>query len=219
MSSAYSVSLFTDWSQDVFNQVWIKSLADGDNAFKSEPVFYGATQATEKLHPIVSVSAEPCTPQMGEAGAWYDRLPHFRMAFKPSRGDELQTEFFIARKDAYQALLALNEIREQIAPLLWICEIRTIARDDLWMSPCYQADRVALHFTWKFEWEAVEQLLPVLEAQIAPFNPRPHWGKLFTLAPEIVQSRYAKLGDFRDLVTDYDPDGKFRNAFLDTYIF
>lgn len=219
MSSAYSVSLFTDWTGDVINQVWIKSRVEGDSVFNPKPEFYGATQATRKMHPLPDSDPEPSTEQMGVTGAWYDRLPHFRMAFKPSRGDELQTEYFVAHKDGYQALLALNAIREQIAPVLLVCEVRTIARDDLWMSPCYQAERVAFHFTWKPDEGALQRLLPVLEAQLAPFNPTPHWGKVFTLSPEVVQSRYTRLGDFRDLLSVYDPDGKFRNPFLGTYVF
>jgi len=100
-----------------------------------------------------------------------------------------------------------------------ISEIRTIAADTLWMSPCYQQDSVALHFTWELNWPEVQKLLPLIEARLAPFNPRPHWGKLFTLSPAQVQSFYTKLPDFQQLLRSYDPQGKFRNAFLDTYIF
>jgi xylitol oxidase len=42
----------------------------------------------------------------------------------------------------------------------------------------------------------------------------PHWGKLFTMAPLVLQSRYARIADFRRLLGRYDPHGKFRNAFL-----
>ena len=47
------------------------------------------------------------------------------------------------------------------------------------MSPQYGRDTVGIHFTWKREQEAVERLLVDIEAALAPFDARPHWGKLF----------------------------------------
>jgi len=156
---------------------------------------------------------------MGIPGAWQDRLPHFRMDHTPSSGEELQTEYFVAREHAVAALLALNEIREHIAPLLMISEVRTIAADDLWMSMCYKQDSVALHFTWRMDQPAVQQLLPMIEAQLASFDVRPHWGKLFTLSPMQLEMYYERMQDFRTLLKQYDPQGKFRNAFLNLNIF
>jgi xylitol oxidase len=155
---------------------------------------------------------------MGIVGPWYERLPHFRMDFTPSSGEELQTEYFVPRHHALAALHEVGRIREQVAPLLQISEIRTIAADDLWMSPCYEQDCVAFHFTWVQDWEAVKAVLPMLEEQLAPFDARPHWGKLFTMPAARVQSFYTKLPDFQQLLRQYDPQGKFRNTFLDTYI-
>ena len=217
-SSAYSVSLFTNWQGELINQVWLKRRIT-DRKIPSEPYFFGATRATRKLHPIATLSAEPCTEQMGVLGPWYERLPHFRMDFTPSSGEELQSEYFVPREHAFDALQAVQSTREYIAPYLLISEIRTIAADNLWMSPCYQQTSVALHFTWKLDWPAVRELLPLVEEQLAPFNARPHWGKLFTMSPATLQSRYKKLQDFRDLLQQFDPQGKFRNAFLDTYLF
>ena len=82
------------------------------------------------------------------------------------------------------------------------------------MSPCRKQDSVAIHFTLKQEWNPVQQLLPKIEAALEPFNPRPHWGKLFTMSPKTLASKYEKLKDFVDLVASYDPKGKFRNDFL-----
>ena len=217
--SAYSVSLFTDWQAPLFNQVWLKRLVAASVAPEAEPEFFGATRATRKLHPIGSLSAENCTEQMGRRGPWHERLPHFRMEFTPSSGEELQTEYLVPRSHAVPALRAVQQMRDQIAPLLLISEVRTIAADTLWLSPCYQHACVAIHFTWKKDWPAVQQLLPRIEAALAPFDARPHWGKLFTMAPERVQALYPRLPEFRNLMRRYDPDGKFRNAFLDSYIF
>jgi xylitol oxidase len=219
VSSAYSVSLFTDWQNERVNQVWLKRHVTDDAAMALAPEFFGATLAATDLHPIAALSAEPCTAQMGIVGHWYERLPHFRMENTPSSGEELQTEYFVPRQHAVAALRAVTRLGEQVAPHLMISELRTIAADTLWMSPCYQQACIAIHFTWKLNWPAVRELLPLIEEQLAPFDARPHWGKLFTMPPARLQSLYEKLPDFQQLLRSYDPQGKFRNAFLDTYIF
>ena len=218
-SSAYSVSLFTDWENQRMNEVWIKSRDEKGQAFDATPEFFGATRATKNLHPIAELSAENCTEQMGVPGPWYERLPHFRMGFTPSAGKELQSEYFVPRQHAVEAILAVERLRDQVSPHLMISEIRTIAADHLWLSPCYEQPCVTIHFTWKPDWPAVRKLLPVIERELAPFNARPHWGKLFTTTPAELKSVYKKLPDFIQLSRRYDPQGKFRNQFLDTNIF
>src|ERR1700680_3802561 len=168
-ASGYSVSLFTDWQKKRINEVWIKSRVEPGQEFKPTPEFFGATLATRNLHPIAALSAENCTEQMGVPGPWYERLPHFRMGFTPSAGDELQAEYFVPRKHAVEAILAVEQIRDQVSPHLLITEIRTIAADDFWMSPCYKQNSVAIHFTLKPDWTAVSKLFPVIDAMYSPF--------------------------------------------------
>jgi len=218
-TSAYSVSLFTDWRNKNVNEVWIKSRMEDGQAFKPAPEFFGAKAAARNFHPIAALSAENCTEQMGVPGQWYERLPHFRMGFTPSAGKELQSEYFVPRQHAVEAILAVERLHEQVSPRLLITEIRTIAADDLWMSPCYRQPCVTIHFTWKPDWPAVRRLLPVIEKELAPFKARPHWGKLFTMPPTELRSRYEKLPEFIRLSKSYDPSGKFRNEFLNTNIF
>lgn len=218
MSSGYSVSLFTDWQNKRVSQVWVKRRID-ETVTDLGNDFYGAKAATQNLHPITRLSPENCTDQMGVPGPWYGRLPHFKMGFTPSSGEELQSEFFVPYENAVDALLALEKKGDQIFPHLMISEIRTIAADDLWMSPCYKQKSVAIHFTWKQDTEDVMKLLPMIEAELSPYDVRPHWGKLFTLAPSVLQSRYERYGDFMKLIKQYDPDGKFRNAYLDLNIY
>jgi len=217
MSAGYSVSLFTDWQSDSINEVWIKSRMDEKD--HNQPEFYGAKAATKNLHPIIDHSAESCTDQMGVPGPWYERLPHFKMGFTPSSGKELQSEYFVPLKHAVEAIEAISKLGNQIGPHLFITEIRTIAADNLWMSPCHNQTSVTIHFTWKQETEAVMNLLPLIEKQLAPFNPRPHWGKIFTMEPKVLESHYEKLADFKKLVAEYDPKAKFRNGFLDHNIY
>ena len=218
-SSAYSVSLFTDWRNATFNQVWLKRQIPDGPSLEVEPELFGATLATSHLHPIAALSAENCTEQMGIYGPWYERLPHFRMDFTPSSGEELQSEYIVPRQHAFAAFSVIDKLREYVAPLLQISEVRTIAADKLWMSPCYKQACVSIHFTWKKDWSGVKNVLPMIEDQFSVFDARPHWGKLFTMSPARLQSLYKKLPDFQQLLQFYDPQGKFRNVFLDKYIF
>ena len=218
-ASAYSVSLFTDWQKQRLNEVWLKSRVEPGHAFNATPEFFGAKLAAKNLHPIAELSAENCTEQMGVVGPWYERLPHFKMGFTPSAGKELQTEYFVPRKHAVEAILAVERLRDQITPHLMISEIRTIVADDLWMSPCYKEDCVAIHFTWKQDWPAVSALLPTIERELAPFDVRPHWGKLFTISTAKLRAHYRKLPDFVQLARKFDPNGKFCNDFLNSNIF
>ena len=218
-SSAYSVSLFTDWQKQRMNEVWIKSRVENRRSFAAGPTFFGAKLATKNLHPIAELSPENCTEQMGVPGPWFERLPHFRMGFTPSAGKELQSEYFVPRQHAVEAILAVERLRDLIGPTLMISEIRTVAADNLWLSPCYKQPCVTIHFTWKQDWPAVSKLLRVIEKELAPFNARPHWGKLFNTSPVALKSIYEKLPDFIELSTKYDPHRKFRNEFLNKNIF
>ena len=160
-----------------------------------------------------------CTEQLGVPGPWFERLPHFRMGFTPSSGDELQSEYFVARERAPEAVEALLAIGDRLQPLTQVSELRTIRPDDLWLSPQHGRDSVGIHFTWVADQPRVTRALEAVEAALAPFDARPHWGKLFTMPAAQLQSLYQKLPDFQDLLRTYDPQGKFRNAFLDTHIF
>jgi xylitol oxidase len=211
-ASGYSVSLFTDWQQHRATQVWIKRRGDEGGEFRAE--FFGAKLSTKRLHPLAGHSAENCTEQMGIPGPWYERLPHFRMNFTPSSGAELQSEYFVPRDQAIEAIQAVEKLRDHITPHLFITELRSIHQDDFWMSPCYKRSSMAIHFTWKPEWPEVKQVLPMIEENLKPFHPRPHWAKLFTMPAATLQGSYEKLPEFRQMMAKYDRSGKFRNEFL-----
>jgi xylitol oxidase len=217
-SSADSVSFFTEWRGPVVDAVWLKRRVVGDR-FEAPPRLFGATLATEERHPIRGISPAACTPQLGVPGPWHERLPHFRMDHTPSSGAELQTEYFVAREHLVEAVKGLDAMRDRIAALIQVSEVRTIAADLLWMSMAYRRASAAIHFTWKPDWEAVRRLLPDIEATLQPFEPRPHWGKLFTMEPAQIRARYERLPDFAALARRRDPTGKFSNDFLDRNVF
>jgi alditol oxidase len=218
-ASGYSVSVFTDWQKHRATQVWVKRRVNHGLLSDPKADFYGAKPATQNLHPLAGHSAENCTEQMGIPGPWYERLPHFKMNFTPSSGAELQSEYFVPSDKGYAAILAVEQLRDQITPHLFITEFRTIAADDLWISPCYQRPSMAIHFTWKPEWPEVKKVLPLIEEKLAPFGGRPHWAKLFTMQPATLRAQYARMRDYQALLAQYDPTGKFRNEFITSNIF
>ncbi|WP_235833617.1 FAD-binding protein [Aeromicrobium chenweiae] len=214
-SAAYSVSMFTDWSETGPHQVWLKSRAD-QQAAPTE--LFGATPAAEGVHPLPGISAEFTTQQLGRSGRWWDRLPHFRLGYTPSDGDELQSEFLVPRAHALEAIAAVRALAPQVQRLLLVSEIRTIAGDDLWLSPAHSTDCVALHFTWRLDVPAVTAFLPTLDDALAPFAARPHWGKVFETTPERLLAAYPRLPDFRDLVDKADPERKLANELTESWL-
>ncbi|WBC17334.1 FAD-binding protein [Micromonospora sp. WMMA1998] len=211
LDAAYSVSVFTGWRSDRFDQVWIKQ--DADQAPPSADWLDTVAAGTPR-HPVPGMSPEHCTAQLGEAGPWHERLPHFRLGFTPSSGDELQSEWHVARADAAAALAALDPVAGRIAAVLQVCELRTVAPDELWLSPNFRRDTLALHFTWVGDPVAVAPVLAEVEQRLAPYAPRPHWGKLFDRDPA---PAYPRHGDFRALLREFDPAGKFRTPEMDVY--
>ena len=209
MASAYSVSLFTDWRAPGFRQAWVKRRTDQPLAD-----FPWAAPATAKMHPVPGMPAVNCTEQFGVAGPWQDRLPHFRAEFTPSSGAELQSEYLLPREHAVEALHAVDGIRDTVAGVLQTCEVRTVAADEQWLSPSYGRDTVALHFTWIEDTAAVLPVVRRLEEALDAFDARPHWGKVFTTPADLLRERYPRLGDFRKLARELDPEGKFANAFV-----
>ncbi|MFF7467544.1 FAD-binding protein [Streptomyces sp. NPDC008092] len=207
--AAYSVSLFTDWREPGFRQVWVKRRTD-----RPAVDFEWAAPATEAMHPVPGMPAGNCTEQFGVPGPWHERLPHFRAEFTPSSGDELQSEYLLPRTAAVDALHAVDAVRRTVSPVLQTCEVRTIAADPQWLSPAHGRDSVALHFTWVDDLTAVLPVVRRLEEALEPFDPRPHWGKVFAVPAAEVRRRYPRLGDFRALARDLDPDGKFSNPFV-----
>ncbi|MEV4121857.1 FAD-binding protein [Micromonospora sp. NPDC049645] len=214
LGSAYSVSVFTDFRTPRLREVWRKQLADQP---PPPADWLGTAAADQPRHPVLGMPAENCTPQLGEPGPWHERLPHFKLGFTPSSGDELQSEYHVARSAAADALAALDDVADRIAPVLLVSELRTVAADELWLSPNHRRDSFVLHFTWVDDSAAVLPVVAAVEERLAPFAPRPHWGKVFVTDPAELSTRYPRYADFAALLADLDPTGKFRTDALDRY--
>ncbi|WP_045877606.1 FAD-binding protein [Pseudofrankia sp. DC12] len=217
-AAAYSVGVFTGWDP-ASSQVWLKQRVDEPDGDGEPPAErFGARLATRPLHPVPGIDPAHTTRQLGVPGPWHERLPHFRLDFTPSAGDELQTEYFVARKHAAAAIEAIFAIGATVRPALQISEIRTVAADSLWLSPAYQRDVMALHFTWLPDEATVLPAVAAVERQLAPFAPAPHWGKVFSLPPDAVRAGYPCAAQFLALAARRDPGAVFRNQYLDTYL-
>jgi xylitol oxidase len=216
-AAAYSVSVFTTWSGGYARQVWLKRRVPEPVAWTPPPRWLGARLAGEPRHPVPGRSPAHCTGQLGRPAAWYARLPHFRLGFTPSSGQELQSEYLLPRQHTGAALAGLDRVRDRVAPALQICELRTVAADQLWLSPSYRRDSLAVHFTWVADLPAVARAVSAVEEALAPLAARPHWGKLFEAGPPVLSRHYPRWTDFAALIRDFDPEGKFRNDFLDRF--
>ena len=215
-SCGYSVSIFTRWGQ-THEQVWVKSRTDEPDRVEGD--LFGAGAATVERHPIIELDPTACTTQLGRPGLWSDRLPHFRMGYTPSSGEEIQSEYLFPRRYAEGAIEAVRALAGSIRPLLLVSEIRRVAADRLWMSMNGEEDSVAVHFTWKREPEAVQEMVAQIEETLTPFEARPHWGKVFQADAAALAPRYQRHADFVRLVERLDPRGAFRTAWLKAHVF
>ena len=217
LGCAYSVSVFTRWTGDEVGQVWVKSkVPTGSGAeigpAEIDPVeIPGAHPASAQVHMIAGMDVENTTAQLGVAGPWHERLPHFRMGFLPSAGEELQTEYFVPIERAGEALEAVRAIAGAFGETLLVTELRTVAADELWLSGAYGTDVLALHFTWRRDPERVAALLAPLEEALRPYGARPHWGKVFLAEADVIAPLYPRWDDFLELARKMDPEGRFRN--------
>ena len=170
--AGYSVSVFTRWEPALLGDVWVKTRLDADD----DPVPDALLNGSRVIGANPLEGLPDLTELGGVPGPWLARLPHFRLEGKPSFGDEIQSEYFVARSDAPAALRAVRELAPEIQPVLFVSERRTAASEDLWLSGAYQRDFLAIHFTWHNDDAGVRAVLPLIEQALAPFGARPLWG-------------------------------------------
>jgi xylitol oxidase len=218
MSCGDSVSMFTDYG-DTVNELWVKTRVSDEDSWTPRVELFGARAAAGQMHPVPRLDGLVCTDQMGVPGAWCDRLPHFKVGAIGDAGDEMQAEYMVDRADAVPGIRALKELSDVVQPYILAAEFRSVAPDDLWLSSAYQRETICLHYATVADPRVPDEMLPAVERALEPFAPRPHWGKLFVATAEELAPRYPKMDDFRALANRLDPNGKFRNAFLDRHVF
>lgn len=218
MGSAYSVSVFTTFHGENTHQIWSKRRV-GQDVPELDLAALGAVESLVPLHPLPGVEADSVTDQLRSPGPWHERLPHFRSDFQPSHGNEIQSEYLIPAVHAVAAIEALRAIGTLIAPLLYVSELRSVAADAAWLSPSHQRDSLAIHFTWLQRPEEILAVLPRIEEVLAPYEARPHWGKVSTMTRADLHRVYPRLDDFAGLAERVDPAGRLHNAFLERVLF
>ena len=113
---------------------------------------------------------------------------------------------------------AIAEIRELIAQHGWRIsfplEIRVAAADDVWLSTAYRRPSayIAVHRYYR---EPFAEYFLAVEHILLGHGGRPHWGKLHTLTAVQLRERYPRFDDVRAIRDTVDPEGRFRNAYLD----
>jgi alditol oxidase len=210
--AAYSVCLFTEWDGRVRELLLKSRVPEGADDVDVPEDVLGARRMPPRP------ASERSTPVDGTVGAWCDRLPHFLISGTPSHGSEIQSEHFVPFDRGAAALDAVAAFGDRIRPHLHTAELRTMAADTAWLSPTQGADVLCIAFTWQKHPEEVAALLPEIEAALAPFEQRPHWGKMSSLDGDAIAALYPRIGDFRDLVRRSDPGGVFRGPFLERIV-
>ncbi len=213
LTSAYSVSVFGRWSDDEPTEVLVKTRVTDD---RGGAAWTDGSDAVAAATASLTLGAGDHFTDRGTPGPWSERLPHFRGDRQPSFGEEIQSEWFVAAADAPAALRAVTDLAAatggELAALLIVSEIRAIRSDDLWLSPAYGRETVALHFTWRREAAAVLAMVRRVEEALAPYDARPHWGKVYD---RLDADQRPRLADFRALAERVDPAGVFRNDMVD----
>lgn len=216
MGLGYSVSLFTEYGDDI-SAMWVKTrIPEGQDDVEVPDEIDGARRDPRQVG-LVS-DDDNTTPMDGSVGPWHERLPHFRIDRTPSNGEEIQSEYFVALADGAAAVAAVRTLADRIQPHLLVTELRAVAADDLWLSETQGRDSLCIHFTWARHVDEVAALLPQIESVLEPFTARPHWGKVSTLDAAAIEARYPRIGEFRELVTQWDPSGKFGGGYLDRLV-
>ncbi|HET9072836.1 MAG TPA: D-arabinono-1,4-lactone oxidase [Acidimicrobiales bacterium] len=226
-----SVSLFTGWSTpDSIDQVWVKrrvavggdprapsgaGSGSGTGVAAEVGELAGGRRAGVAVHPVAGLDPAAATEQLGRPGPWHERLPHFRADAVPSAGAELQSEWLLPVAAGPDALDRLRALAGALATAAFVCEIRAVAADELWLSPAYRRETVAVHVTWRPDPPAAAEAIAAVEAALAPYDPRPHWGKLSGMEPAALAVAYPRLDDFRAVAEALDPERTFANRFVD----
>jgi FAD/FMN-containing dehydrogenase len=105
--------------------------------------------------------------------------------------------------------LMLRSLPDSVYPL----EVRTVGREEGFLSPQYETATTVISVSGKPGTDYWEYLRSV-DALLADFDARVHWGKLHFLTPERLHALYPRADDFIAIRRQLDPEGMFLNDHL-----
>ncbi|MEV6603386.1 D-arabinono-1,4-lactone oxidase [Kutzneria sp. NPDC051319] len=155
------------------------------------------------------------------ASLWSERSysdHSFRVFTTPRRVRFVETEYAVPRESLHDML---REFRAAIPrlrhPVIVPVEVRVAAADDIPLSTAYGRDSayIAIH---QYVGMPYREYFDCFERIAGAVGGRPHWGKMHTLDASVLATRYPRFDDFRALRATVDPNGVFRNAYLDTVL-
>jgi FAD/FMN-containing dehydrogenase len=167
---------------------------------------------TDQCYVKVYDEVGPDVPDDDTEGRRVDRCYRiFPMVYDPNFHE---LEYFVALERGPEALQAMRELMlsslpESVYPL----EVRTVGRDDAFLSPQYETDTTVISVSGKPGTDYWDYLRSV-DALLAEFDARVHWGKLHFMTPERLHALYPRAADFIAIRRELDPDGVFLNDHL-----
>jgi FAD/FMN-containing dehydrogenase len=156
--------------------------------------------------------APPDRPDSARPGRRTDRCYRiYPMVYSPNFHE---LEYFVALEHGREALEAMRELMLASQPdAIYPLEVRTVGPDDAYLSPSQGTATTVISVSgtpgtdyWAY--------LRSVDALLAPYRPRVHWGKLHFLTPEQLHERYPEAAEFIAVRRELDPEGVFLNDHL-----
>jgi len=131
---------------------------------------------------------------------------------RPTKFEEMEYEI-PAERGAEALRAAIAEVRGRKLPIIFPFEYRSVAADDMWLSPMSGRDCISISFHQyaKMPWR---EAFATIEQVFAAHGGRPHWAKRHTLKSDDVLRLYPDAGRWGEVRKRWDPEAKFLNAHL-----
>jgi FAD/FMN-containing dehydrogenase len=167
---------------------------------------------TDRCYVKIYDEATPDQPDSAEPGRRTDRCYRiYPMVYDPNFHE---LEYFVALERGPEALGAMRELMLASLPdSVYPLEVRTVGPDDAYLSPNYKTATTVISVSGTPGTDYWDYLRSV-DALLAQFDARVHWGKLHFLTPERLHALYPEAGEFIAVRRELDPDGVFLNDHL-----
>jgi FAD/FMN-containing dehydrogenase len=154
----------------------------------------------------------PDVPDDDTEGSRVDRCYRiFPMVYDPNFHE---LEYFVPLERGPDALKAMRALMlESLPDSVYPLEVRTVGADEAFLSPQYETATTVISVSGKPGTDYWDYLRSV-DALLADFDARVHWGKLHFLTPERLRALYPRADDFIAIRRELDPAGTFLNDHL-----